>query len=487
MPRPRLLVRAVESAVREAVRQHGLQGRILVTAVSAGADSTALLHALYSLRDAMGLTLHVAHFDHNFRPEAAEDARFVAEMADRLGLPFITEHADPVAYQRDQGISSFEAAARELRYRFLGRVVDSVGAWAVALGHNADDQAETVLMHLIRGSGLDGLRGMDAISTWLSSDVQQQVNLFRPLLSVTKEQLRSYCEEQGITYREDPANRDMRFTRNRVRHQLLPSLREYNPRISESLVRLGQSVSEDADFLDGETERAWGELVREARDAVILDRQALSLRPRALQTRLLRRAYFQLAGSLRRLQSSHVEAMLGLLGSAPGREVALPMDLRLTSTYDTVTMGRAVVSDTSTKPLEGAHRLEVPVTAAEVAVTHIPGWCVTVGWVDVQDGIPTEALEAILDLGEDVSELWVRRRRRGDRFRPYGMSNEKKLQDFLVNRKVPSAERDAVPLVFHGERLAWVVGHRVAEWAAVSHASRRVLRIRFEASNPSSA
>jgi tRNA(Ile)-lysidine synthase len=250
---------------------------------------------------------------------------------------------------------------------------------------------------------------------------------------------------------------------------------------------LAQSVSEDADFLDSETERAWGELVREARDAVILDRQALSSRPRALQTRLLRRAYFQLAGSLRRLQSSHVEAMLGLLESAPGREVALPMELRLTSTYDSMTMGRAVVDDTSPKPLEGVHRLDVPVTAAEVAVTHIPGWCVTVGWVDVQDGIPTEALEAVLDLGEDVPELWVRGRRRGDRFHPYGMSNEKKLQDFLVNRKVPSAERDAVPLVFHGERLAWVVGHRVAQWAAVSHASRRVLRIRFEASNPSSA
>ena len=328
---------------------------------------------------------------------------------------------------------------------------------------------------------------MDAISTWRSSDAQQQVKLFRPLLAVTKGQLHSYCEEQGIAYREDPANRDMRFTRNRVRHQLLPSLRDYNPRISESLVRLAQAVSKDADFLDGETERAWAELVREAGDAVILDRAALSLRPPALQTRLLRRAYFQLAGSLRRLQSSHVEAMLGLLESAPGREVALPMELRLTSTYDSVTMCLAVVSHTSPKPLEGLHRLEAPVAPAEIAVTQIPGWCVTVGWVDEPDGIPTEALEAVLDLGEDVPELWVRGRRRGDRFHPYGMSNEKKLQDFLVNRKVPSAQRDAVPLVFHEERLAWVVGHRVAEWAAVSHASPRVLRIRFEASNPSAA
>ena len=180
MPRPASSIRALHSALSRSVRSHGLHGSVLLVAASSGADSTALLHALHSQSDALGLTLHVAHFDHNFRPEAAEDARFVETMAADLGLPFITEHEDPIAYQREHGISSFEAAARELRYRFLGRAAESVGASAVALGHNADDQAETVLMHLLRGTGIDGLRGMDTLSTWHSSDGLQHVNLFRP-------------------------------------------------------------------------------------------------------------------------------------------------------------------------------------------------------------------------------------------------------------------------------------------------------------------
>ena len=479
MPRRLPRMTAVESAVRESLRRHGLEGASLVTAVSSGADSTALLHALYSHRIAMGLTLHVAHFDHNFRPEAAEDASFVAEMAAGLGLPCIMEHADPMAYQREQGISSFEAAARELRYRFLGRAADSVGAAVVVLGHNADDQAETVLMHLIRGSGIDGLRGMDVLTTWRSSDGQQHVNLFRPLLTLTKEQLRDYCHHGGIAYREDPANWDMRFTRNRVRHQLLPSLQDYNPRISEALVRLAQAASQETDFLESEVERAWEQLAHKEGDAVTLDRAALSRRPLALQARLLRRAYREMMGGGRRLQMSHVDAMIALVEGRPGGQIVLPLGLRLTSTNETLTMRRDVGVQLAPLPFEGEHRLRVPILGAGTVVTDLSGWQVTVEWTDATSGVPVDPLAAVLDLGDNEPELWVRRRRRGDRFQPYGLSNEKKLQDFLVDLKVPSSRRDSIPLVLSNGRIAWVVGHRVAHWAAVSPASRSVLRVRF--------
>ena len=330
----------METALLASLRRHRLENSTLLVAASSGADSTALLHGLFTVRDAVGLTLHVAHFDHNFRPEAAEDARFVEAMAANLGLPFTTEHADPMKYQREEVISSFEAAARELRYRFLGRAVQSAGAVAVALGHNADDQAETVLMHLLRGTGIDGLRGMDSLTQWRSADGQQAVMLFRPLLAVTKEQLRGYCEERSIDYREDPANRDMRFTRNRVRHRLLPSLREYNPRISEALVRLGQAASQDVDFLEAEVERVWERLACVDGEEVTFQRGALASLPAALQARLLRRAYETLVGSGRRLRASHVDAMMGLVQGSSGREAALPFGLRAVSSQEAITLRR---------------------------------------------------------------------------------------------------------------------------------------------------
>ena len=480
MPRSSRSRAAVETAASESVRSHRLQGRILLVALSGGADSTALLHALHNLREALDLTLHVAHFDHNFRPEAAEDARFAASMAQQLGLPFITEHADPIAYQREHGISSFEAAARELRYRFLGRAAESIDAAAVSLGHNADDQAETVLMHLLRGSGLDGLRGMDALSIWHSSDGLQQVNLFRPLLTVTKDQLRQYCEEWDIPYREDPANQDTRFTRNRIRHQLLPSLREYNPRISEALVRLAQTASQETGYLEEQAAHAWTLLAYPETDKVTLNRASLVSLPAAMQVRLLRKSYETLVGSRRRLQASHIDAMMALLQEGSQSEAVLPLGLRASSSHEKLTISRSAAIPSA--HFQGEHQLALPNPGAPPQTTRLPGWNVTAEWTDATSEVPRDPFTAILDVAQHTPGLCVRGRSRGDRFHPYGIPGEKKLQDFFVNRKVPAAQRDSIPLLFSGERLAWVVGHRVAHWAAVHPESRYVLRISFTAS-----
>ena len=480
MPRPTRLKAAVETAASQSVRNHQLQHSTLLAALSGGADSTALLHALHDLSDALNLTLHVAHFDHNFRPEAAEDARFAASIAQQLGLPFITEHADPIAYQRQHRISSFEAAARELRYRFLSRAAASINASAVALGHNADDQAETVLMHLIRGSGLNGLRGMDALTLWHSSDGLQQATLFRPLLTVTKDQLRHYCQQRNIPYREDPANRDMRFTRNRVRHQLLPTLRQYNPRISEALVRLAQTASQETNYIEEQTENAWQFLAHPEPDKITLDRPSLISLPTAMQARLLRKSYETLIGSTRRLQASHIEAMLALLQQDPQSEASLPFGLQASSTHEYLTISRSAPIP-STR-LQGERQLALPNPGTQPSITHLPGWNITTEWAAPTSAVPTDPFTAILDVAHPTPDLSVRGRRRGDRFHPYGMSSEKKLQDFLVDSKIPASQRNSIPLLVLDGKLAWVVGHRVAHWAAVHPGSQHVLRISFAVS-----
>ncbi|MDP3063259.1 MAG: tRNA lysidine(34) synthetase TilS, partial [Chloroflexota bacterium] len=202
----------------EALRRAGLTGRnaTLVVAVSGGPDSMALLHLLLRLRGSLSLKLHVAHIDHDFRgQEAVEDARFVAEQAVALGLPTTIGKEDPVAYKTAHRISSMEEALRRVRYAFLAGVARDTAAAAVALGHTADDQAETVLLHILRGAGLHGLRGMEPLSTLHLPQDGVEVTLARPLLEATREDTRAFCQQEGVPFRDDTTNRSMRFARNR--------------------------------------------------------------------------------------------------------------------------------------------------------------------------------------------------------------------------------------------------------------------------------
>ena len=242
MPATSALERQVEGAlVRSGLHRDGTR---LVIGASGGPDSTALLRCLHRLGERFPISLHVAHLNHDFRgAEADHDAAFVQRLADGLGLPCSIDKQDPIAYQRDRGISSFEQAAREMRYFFLAAVAASEGASAVALGHTADDQAETVLLHLLRGSGLHGLRGMSELAEWPWAGPGSGPLLFRPMLGVGKADTAAYCRFLGQTYREDSGNYLWRFTRNKVRLDLMPKLaRDYNPRVRDALARLSRTA-----------------------------------------------------------------------------------------------------------------------------------------------------------------------------------------------------------------------------------------------------
>ena len=238
-------------------------------------DSTALLRSLHRLQTSHDLSLHVAHLNHDFRgAEADHDAAFVQRLANALGLPCSIDKRDPIAYQRSQGVSSFEQAAREMRYSFLLSVASTVGASAVALGHTSDDQAETVLLHILRGSGLQGLRGMTDVTGWPWPTREPGPLLYRPLLSASKAETAAYCRELGQTYREDSGNYLWRFTRNRVRLDLMPRLaRDYNPRVQEALLRLSRTAAEETDYLDSELENRWQSLATVEEGAVSAGRE----------------------------------------------------------------------------------------------------------------------------------------------------------------------------------------------------------------------
>lgn len=520
-------VSTVDRQVAAVLRRAGYAGNAttLVVGVSGGADSSTLLYSLHRLSDACGIKLHVAHLNHDFRgAEADDDARFVESLARELGLPVSIEKQDPIAYQQKHRISSFEQGAREMRYAFMAAVAQQVGAAAVAVGHTADDLAETVLLHLLRGAGLPGLRGMTELAPWPWPVGLTSPALFRPLLAVAKSATIEYCRELGRDFREDSGNSLFRFTRNRVRQDLMPRLAaEYNPRIREALVRLAHTSALELDYLEREAERVWPDVVISASSvssggagpaSITLDRAALAALHPALCRLVLRRAYVALAGDARRLRESHLKAMSDLAGGssisaggpgftpvdlktrsesdrAGGRRVGsmldLPGGLRLRSAGGRLTLSNGPAERSGPyPPLEGEFPVRLPAEPGAESTTNIAGWRVTARVFpcgelpNLQTG---DAFTAYLDLSDLGGNPLVRRRQPGDRFRPLGMAGVKKLQDFYVDARAPRPWRDGIPLLVTERGIAWVVGYRIAEWAKVkpdAPPDSPVLRLQFE-------
>ncbi len=479
----------LERQVAAALRRAGYSntGVTLVVGVSGGPDSSALLYALDRLREAHGLSLHVAHLNHNFRgQEAEDDAAFVAEVSKELGLPVTVAKEDPHEYQSKRGISSFEQGAREMRYAFMARVAKDAGARAVTVGHTADDLAETVMLHVLRGAGLYGLRGMAEVSEWPWPANSGGLQLFRPLLDVTKDQTAEYCREIGRTYREDSGNYLWRFTRNKLRHDLMPRLaQDYNPQVRNALVRLARTAAEELDFVEGELDRVWPGVAVESQGEVRFSRTALGGLHSVLQRLALRRGYILVTGDATRLRESHLVAMEGLaLGKRGGRSLELPGGVILRQEYGELVLTRDRQADCPYPELDGEHPILLPVEPGVETVVSAGPWLVTMqvgmaagepSWSGAEDG-----WTACLDRGALGEGALVRAWRPGDRIQPLGMRGRKKLQDLFTDLRVPRHWRGRVPLLESARGIAWVVGHRITDWAKVNtEAGAQVLWVRF--------
>jgi tRNA(Ile)-lysidine synthase len=451
-----------------------LPGQTLVAAVSGGADSVCLLSILLELQKELDVRLHVAHLDHRLRGIASRaDARYVARLARRLGLPATIESRDVRAYGRERRLS-VEEAAREVRYAFLAEVATAAGAERVLVGHTADDHVETVLMHLVRGSGLGGLRGLRPLSKLCCAG--REITIIRPLLVLTRDETAAYCRRRHLRPRVDASNLSTGPFRNRVRLGLLPELRKYNPRIDEAIVRLARLAADDLDFIEKETARRWGRVAREEEDEVILDRQKLADLPPALQRHLFRAAIASQLGGLKDIEAGHIEDLLDALEKPAGKIIGLPVGLRLTVERDRLRLGKDLDSACPYPSLEGKAALNVP------GLTNLPGWEVRaeiVPCVGDQKYTASDGLTAWFDFGRVGDKLIVRARRPGDRFQPLGLGGSKELTEFMIDAGVPRAWRGRIPIVASPEGIIWVVGWRIDERVRVAEATRKVLRLSF--------
>jgi tRNA(Ile)-lysidine synthase len=440
-------------------------GHTLLVAVSGGADSIVLLHALWQLRATLGLTLVAAHLNHQMRAGASQDAQFVAATARDLGIDCICKSLDVPSYQLQHKLSP-EDAARRVRYAFLRETAAQLGANRIAVGHTAQDQAETVLLHLLRGSGLRGLCGMPPM----------REPIIRPLFRAQRRDILEYVRTHRLSCREDPSNHQRRYTRNRLRLDLLPALQQhYNPRLVHTLCTTAQLLADDEAALHALARQHFlAARLPAVPDQVHLRINALMGLPPALQRRVLRQALAEVGGGLQGITHVHIAAILALLRAATGNKfLALPQGVIVERRYDTLLI----------------HRRAAPSAPDVDVLLPVPGACDlrALGVTIVSDLLPCAAYPtafpsgdvAWLDADRVGQEVRVRTRRPGDRLQPLGSVHAKKLKAFLIDAKVPRAWRDHLPLLVTGAGIAWVAGVRPAEWAKVTPATRRILRLRL--------
>ena len=450
--------------------------------ISGGPDSSALLLALSraaspaGLGAGLGFRVHAAHLVHDFRgQEKYDDAEFVRQLCAGLGLGLTVEERDVAAYQRERGISSFEQAARDLRYAFLERVARSVGARYVAVAHTADDQAETVLLHIARGSGLHGLRGMAEVGPWPGPAPTNAPRLWRPLLTARREDTIAYCRETGVAYRDDSTNLMEDFARNRVRLNLMPALAEQlNPAIIAALGRLSQTAAVQLDYLEQQADVRWPEIAPEpvaADGALRLRRDALAGVHPALQSLLLRRAWVAVTGDAKRLTEKHLRWLMALAADPEsGKSASLPAGYAARTQRQWLELAPAARDDCPYPTLTKEFRLTLPGGPIAVAVTRLDGWEVTARIA--RAGEDAKAPDAGHPLSERIAAAAlaegaiVRTGQPGDRIQPLGMAGRRKLTDVFASAGIPRGWRTRIPLVVTPRGIAWAVGVRIAEWAA---------------------
>ncbi len=459
--------RRMIAEVRSTIDRHAMvaHGERILVAVSGGVDSVVLLDVLSELRKELGIELVTAHLDHGLRPESPDDASLVRALACRMGLPFEVGALEPGWEGQERG--GLQARAREARYLFLDSAASRMDAGKIALGHNADDQAETVLMRLFRGAGLRGLAGIPPV---------RGGRYIRPLIETPRSAITQYAATRGLSFVEDSSNRDRRFLRARVRHELLPWIEnKINPRARTNLTALAEMLRVDADYIEGKAEEAFGRVVQE-RDhgRISLSVVGLTEMHEAIRPRVIRAALEASGGNPDRLGREQVREIIKMI-MRPGRsrELSLPGGLVATVSYGTLTLGpqRAKPQDhfDETLAVPGTTRFDRQGCTARCLI-------LSQGEAGAR---PLPAGAARFDLDRLPGPLRVRGRRPGDSFRPVGLGGTKKVKDYLIDLKIPRFQRGSIPLLVSSEKILWVVPHRLDERFLAGPESRRILEVNF--------
>ncbi len=452
------------------------KSELIVVGVSGGADSVCLLDCFQK----MGYKLVIAHFNHQLRLQAEKDASFVERISKQLGLPFELGTSDVKEYA-EESHKSIEEAARILRYQFLMKIAKKFNAKYVAVAHNADDQVETVMMHLIRGSGISGLTGMKEKT--IIDEFDKEIVILRPLLSIWRSEIEDYLKINDLIYREDETNFDLQFTRNQIRNELIPGITKNYPKFKEQIWQTAFLLTEDKEIIDRELEKTWDEIIDHSKTGIIhcirSDFLSLSL---GLQRHLLRKMVFFLRPSIRDISLESIQRGIdGIFTHQSGiidLEGNLCVELTETAFYvfeKNVPWAEHFfpqVNEDKIISIDGNRIIEFG-----------KNWILKTELIEIHDKryFINKSDRCIIEidyLAVKDNQLKISKKVPGDRFSPFGMHNNTiKIGEFFINEKIPKSARHNWPLLKDMDgKIIWVMGLRPSEEYKITPKTKKILR-----------
>lgn len=435
-------------------------GDTVIIGVSGGADSLCLLHVLNTLKNELNIKLFAAHLNHQFRGiEADMDAEFVEQTCIAWDIPHLIRNFDVSAYAKEQGLSS-EEAGREIRYKLFDEMKDAINGNKIAVAQNLNDNVETILMRLIRGTGLEGLKGIDAVRD----------DIIRPLLEQDRQSIEAYCKQNNLEPRIDKTNLQPIYLRNKIRLELIPYLRQrFNPSINEAIIRLGQVVREENNYLEQQTIELLNKLGEIKDSSIAIKTVSLKQLHPAMQKRLLRKAVETIANTLNGFEYKHFQGIIELFDKSTGAAIELPKDLKAYISYENLIICKKI-ENTDKKcyyklKYDYDNFIDEINEMLRVKLIHIKELST----------VPKSFNTVYIDADKIEHDIVVRSREQGDTFSPIGLKGSKKLKDYFIDKKIPREKRDQVLLLADGDEIVWILGSVISEKYKITSNTQNVI------------
>ena len=458
------------NSVRQTIKRENLiekNDKILI-ALSGGPDSICLLDIMIKLKDEYNLTLYAAHLNHRIRGiDAQEDSLFCQKICKKNNVTFFVKNIDipELAVQQSRGV---EEVARDVRYDMFFDIKNKLGINKIAVAHNLDDQAETMLMKMFRGSGIQGLRGID---------YKRKDGIIRPLLDIYKSQINEYCDVNNLNPRIDKTNFESDYSRNKVRLDLIPYIENnYCENIKQILSRTANVIRDDYNYIEKVSKEHYELLVKnKSADEIILDLPLLKNTDTAIQKRVIRLAILDIMGNLNNIENVHIVDSLSLLEKSDGKFINLPKNLKAYIKNEDY-----IITTKNQENEEITYQYNIEINGKTV-VNEI-GLTVTTSVLPAKDSLalPVSKYIKVFDYDKIVGSLYVRSRKIGDKLSPIGLTGTKKIKDILINKKIPADTKYMFPIISDDEQILWLLGYRISENYKIDDNTQRVIRIQLE-------
>ena len=444
------------------------EGDGIIVALSGGPDSMCLLHILHSLRKKYNLTIYAAHINHMLRGNESDmDERVCEEYCQGLGVEFFSRSVDIEKMALEQGIST-EMAGRDARYSFFEELMNKVGAQKIAVAHNQNDQAETVLMRLMRGTGIEGLVGI--------KPVRDEI-FIRPIINVTRTEIEEYCETNKLPARIDKTNFEPIYSRNKVRLELIPYIeKNFNGDIITTLSRMCELIKRDEEFIQENVTKYFEKVCDISDEKVIIYNDAFNLHP-AVISRIIRKALLIFKGDINNIQSIHIDNVIKIQRSETGKFTVVPKGIVITNVYGNIEITRKQQN----REIHKSNINEcLELKMGDNYVKNL-GVNIRIKQVSNNKSMNFKGKENVKYFNcDNVKNISVRVRKDGDRFVPFGMKGSKKLKDIFMDLKVPRDKRDFVPLICFDEEISWIVGYKISDKFKIHEGVKNIIEVTVE-------